>query len=224
MAVELVAAPLMEAVMLRRPVVRVSGDASTEAPLMAALATMASRLRRMGLTVNERGEVLHSVEAPGRPEGEVAILLEAPFYEDLGTWVEEHARQTVILTGHDDEWRRVGVAPDIALAPFPEIGLEAWRARWREAALRGEDGALSAGLGCDLQGPKKGLHDVHMASTERPTGWHATDSGVWLPREELGRLVAERPEVWERVRALAALGPRHARSVALLEETCRTGS
>lgn len=223
MAVEMAAAPLMEAVVLRRPLVRISGDASAEAPLLAALATMASRLRRLGLAVIVRGEALYSVEPPDRPAGEVAILLEAPFYEDLGEWTEEWPGQTVILAGHDVEWNRAGILPDIVLAPFPDIDLTVWRARWREGALRGEKGALSAALACDLRSADEALYDVHRASTDQPTGWHSTDTGTWLAREELALLLRERPGILESIRALSTEGLRHARSIELLEAACRIG-
>jgi len=223
LTVELAAAPLVEAVLLRRPTVRVAGDATVEGPLLAGLAVTASRLRRNGLKVRVRGEVLDSIEPPARPDGAVAVLLEAPFYESLGEWAEPRSTQTAILVGHAAEWKRAGVAPDIELAPFSEIDLAAWRARWRSDALRGDKGALSAALACDLRVGAENLHSVHVASTERPTGWHSADVGLWLAREELVRLLREEPAFLERVRALAEEGPRHARSIALLEAQCRTG-
>ncbi len=222
LAVESVCARLLAA-LGKAPVICVGGPASAEGPLLAGAATLASRLRRSGRTVEIRGEVLETVLAPPLPQADVAILIEAPFYADLSGWTQPEAGRAVFLFGQDSEWSRAGVQPDIALPAFPEIDLRQYRKQWRTLASAGKREAFAAALGCDLVSAEPELHDVHFASTMLSSGQKSINTGVWLAREELSALVRYDNRFAASVRELSGEGQRFERAIQLWEETCRIG-
>ena len=218
LVVEAVAALLAKPILDGSPVVRISSEATSEAPLLAALATVASRMRRSGSTVTACGEVFRDVNVPPRPFTRVAILLEAPFYENLDAWLEPHHDQTVFLIGHELDWRRIGTAPDLVVPRVPALGLAPLARRWRDALADGSPGIIEAALGCDMSTPGPGLFEVHLASTLTGSGWYSPGMGTWLAKEELRNLAAVDPVLRKRIRDNVRAGGRLARAVSIWEE------
>lgn len=126
-----------------------------ETLLFRTLAVAASRMKRWGLAVCVEGFIYGRAEPPSRPDADVAILVGASMYSNLGSWMEERPGKVVLLAGCERGLR--GTAPYRICSRDESITIRAM-SREREAAraaLSAEDpaqvqGMLSAAMGCDL--------------------------------------------------------------------------
>jgi len=178
--------------------IRIAGEGLTEKLLYQALAIVSSRMRRDGVQLEVRGNVFHGTSLPPRMNADAAILLEAPiFAPNFGEWSECRPGRLNLLVGHICDWNRIGVRPDLHLAPTfdAELALVPVVERLRDLAGRNRDGSElallnAAGLdlpdamcsGSDAQSPLVPLVDDRGL----PLPWRALEWGQWLAREALG--------------------------------------
>lgn len=85
----------------------VAGEWTHESALHFLLAVSVARWRRGGLRVSVAGNPYVGTSAPPRPlHADIAILLEAPAYPDLGAWLVREPDSVAVLVGPQEDCAR----------------------------------------------------------------------------------------------------------------------
>lgn len=177
-------------------VIKVGGDWQNQEFCYSICAIAAGRIERKGRTTSISGRLLDDSET-ALPKSQVAVLLEAPTFENLGVWVKPSKRQARLLIGETAMWRKRGIEPDALIESEPknEMALSSYFADLKvgwQGSIEQKMAILMAGLNCDI--PYQGEPLFPLVALRNNEGkklpWCST-SGTWLTREFLRRQSAD---------------------------------
>jgi hypothetical protein len=194
-------------------VIRASAPWTHECALHWLLSLAMARLRRAGLSAGVRGATYRGLAAPPRPPAQIAVLLDAPAYPDLGPWLSPPPGQVNILAGPAGDFRAMGARPCfLAAGRDPDFPRRAASYRQTLAAALDAagagawDAALLNGLGCDL--PAGSAIPKIAAGGSLPTQWLMWTEVMRRGIDVRGRLDAMGSACPERARRRFALRRR----------------
>jgi len=178
----------------RDGVLTVSAEWYAESYLHQLLRLAATRWRKASHAVHFAGTPFNKSQPPQCPLTGVAVLLDAPAYDELDEWMVPRPGRITVLCGLSDDWRAWGIAPQMTLttplptdtiarlAPFAEL----LRCLFRHGDAQQRATLTANALGCDVPGePQVPFQAIYDPETHRPLGW-CSIAGQWLAWHALG--------------------------------------